>query len=79
VPVVPTFSWPAVTGAESYDLEISLSPSFNSFFGKRISTPVPMITWPGKTLASTTTYYWRVRPVSASGTGAWMVGVFTTR
>jgi len=78
----PTFSWLSVTGATSYEMEVSE----NAFFAKAsVKKPLTHTTWTWDTdLENSTTYYWRVRAIkSGSGIltniGPWAEAVFTTR
>jgi choice-of-anchor B domain-containing protein len=67
-PQRPSFTWQPVPGATGYELQIASGPTF--------TTVVQSATGLGTTthtassdLATNTTYYWRVRAVTACGTG----------
>jgi len=69
-PTRPSFTWQPTPGATSYELQIASVPGF--------ATTVQSATGLGTTthtaatdLATNTTYYWRVRAVTACGTGPW--------
>src|SRR5271157_87491 len=65
----PTFDWPAVTGATSYNLQASTSSTFSSpFLNKTISAASysPTSDIPGNSLI-----YWRVRALVNQVWGAW--------
>jgi hypothetical protein len=88
VATTPTLTWAAFEGALGYELNIAEDPTFsildvtatadNNFYS--VMEP----------LATSTTYYWRVRAItgeavisskgkySASPTGPWVTGIFTT-
>ncbi|KTB47567.1 Fibronectin type III domain [Dehalogenimonas alkenigignens] len=78
VPTMPTFQWAAVTGATSYELEVSTASSFSPLTGTKITTSIPAAAWTGTALANNTTYYWRVRAITGTGTSDWVISVFTT-
>jgi hypothetical protein len=65
VPTSTTLSWGAVSGAQTYDLQVSTSSSFSTIFLDNISTGTSA---PVSGLANGTTYYWRVRATTSSQT-----------
>ena len=84
VPVTTSFSWPAVSGATSYDFVIADS----SVSGNTSATPFSIIDYgdttainaytPQTSLKYDTTYFWEVRADSATAQGPWTVNEFTT-
>lgn len=69
----PQFSWTAVPGAESYDIEINRDASFS---GSPAFTQTGVIgtSLTPQTLLPAATYYWRVRAEPPNGSpGAWNV------
>jgi subtilisin family serine protease len=75
----PTMSWNAVTGATTYEIQISTVNTFATVaFGRTGLTARSIRVSPQ--LGSRTAYFWRVRAVNAAGTGPWSaVRSFTTR
>jgi hypothetical protein len=75
----PTMSWNAVTGAATYEIQISTTNTFASVtFGRTGLTARSIRVSPQ--LGSRTAYFWRVRAVNAAGTGPWSAfRSFTTR
>lgn len=75
----PTMSWNAVTGATTYEIQISTVNTFATVtFGRTGLTARSIRVSPQ--LGSLTAYFWRVRAVNAAGTGPWSaVRSFTTR
>jgi len=75
----PTMSWNAVTGAATYEIQISTVNTFATvIFGRTGLTNRSIRVSPQ--LGSRTVYYWKVRAVNAAGTGPWsVVRSFTTR
>jgi len=71
--------WPATAGANGYRLDVSTSPSFDSFVTGYRNLDVGNVTSRivGH-LKSQTTYYYRVRPYSAAGTGNDSVSMMST-
>jgi subtilisin-like proprotein convertase family protein len=69
------FTWSAVTGASSYDIEISTDPTFTTTL---VSLNVPTNSHAGTALMAATTYYWRVRAVNNCGSSAFVVAAFET-
>ncbi|MBK9150548.1 MAG: proprotein convertase P-domain-containing protein [Saprospiraceae bacterium] len=66
---LPSFSWSAVSGATSYEIQVSTMIDFSS---PVISTSVASTAFtPSSALQSYTLYYWRVRGINACGTGVW--------
>jgi hypothetical protein len=79
VSVDPTFTWGAVTGA-TYEFalaeDLGLADPFSVI---DYSATADINAHPCReTLKYSTTYYWRVRAITATETGAWAVGLFTT-
>jgi hypothetical protein len=72
-------SWNAVTGATTYEIQISTVNTFATVtFGRTGLTARSIRVSPQ--LGSRTSYFWRVRAVNAAGTGPWSaVRSFTTR
>ncbi len=70
-----SFTWSAVTGALSYDIEVSTDPTFTTTL---VSTNVATNAYSGTALAAATTYYWRVRAVNNCGSSAFVVAAFET-
>ncbi|MFH1228674.1 MAG: DUF2341 domain-containing protein [Planctomycetota bacterium] len=74
-PINPTLSWTGVSGAISYELQISADSAFNSY--SVFTATATSYALSG--LAKNTLYYWRVRAVRNSGPGGWSgVRQFTT-
>ena len=72
----PTFTWDAILGATSYNLQVSTSATFTGLLAinRTVSTPLYTHTL---NLAANTTYYWRVRANGAYGPGFWQSPVFS--
>jgi hypothetical protein len=80
VAVDGTFSWPTVAGATSYDFVLAEDQgTANHFaiidFGDTTSINAYKLKEP---LKYSTAYWWEVRANTATSTGAWTVGYFTT-
>jgi hypothetical protein len=75
----PTMSWNAVTGAATYEIQISTRADFSVVtFGSSGLTTRSIRVSPQ--LGSRTVYQWRVRARNATGTGPWSTTrTFTTR
>ena len=75
----PTMSWNTVTGAATYEIQISTTNTFAAVtFGRTGLTARSIRVSPQ--LGSRTAYFWRVRAVNTAGTGPWSaVRSFTTR
>ncbi len=67
----PTFTWAAVPGAVSYDIQIATDPLFTTIVD---SANVAGTSYSGASLSSTTAYYWRVRVNNTCGSGPYGSG-----
>jgi hypothetical protein len=88
----PTFSWNAVGGATSYEIQIAKNNTFtnailnlstcnatpiSSGFVNRITSSVPSVCIGTSTSANNGTWYWRVRAISGTRIGTWSnIGMF---
>jgi hypothetical protein len=74
--LMPTFRWEAADWATGYQFQLADNPNFTS---PLVSETVPVTAYVlAIELEYDTTYYWRVRAVSASSESAWGSAVFTT-
>jgi subtilisin family serine protease len=75
----PTMSWNAVTGAATYEIQVSTTNTFAVVtFGRTGLTARSIRVSPQ--LGSRTAYFWRVRAVNTAGIGPWSAfRSFTTR
>ncbi|MCX6011446.1 MAG: hypothetical protein NT134_04205, partial [Chloroflexi bacterium] len=73
VSVSPIFQWSAIAGADSYELMVSTSATFdNPTILKTDGYALPSTAWQCNiSLNYDTTYYWKVRAVSADSCSAW--------
>ena len=81
VPLEPIFQWSAIAGAEGYELMVSAIASFdNPTVMKTDGYALPSTAWQCNiSLNYDTTYFWKVRAVSADSCSAWSaVSAFTT-
>ncbi len=81
VPVDPIFQWSAIAGAEGYELVISTDANLgNPTILKSGDYALPTTAWQcNVALNYNTTYYWKVRAISADSCSAWSaVSAFTT-
>jgi photosystem II stability/assembly factor-like uncharacterized protein len=81
VPVKPVFQWTAVAGADAYELLVSAEADFTSpAIIKEDDYALPATAWQSNlSLDYDTTYYWKVRAISASTRSDWSaVSAFTT-
>jgi hypothetical protein len=69
-PLSLPLEWSSVTSATSYSLQVSSDSLFTSSFIANL-TGLTTTTQSISGLANNTQYYWRVRAVNSSGTGAW--------
>jgi hypothetical protein len=75
----PLFSWPAIPGAASYELEVNLTSGFALGSRLMLSTTTATSFAPKQTLPNNT-YYWRVRGVDPQGqAGPWNNGPAFTK
>lgn len=65
----PTLSWQSVTGATSYEYQVSLQPGGVNIINSGSTTNLSVVISPDLAIAST--YYWRVRSNSICGASAW--------
>jgi len=70
-PVTPTLNWQAVTGAQYYALQISLTSSFTTTVLNLSGLVNAGYVVPAGTLQNGTTYYWRVNVTGNGGTSDW--------
>jgi hypothetical protein len=88
VSITPTFTWAEYEGAIKYEIAVSEDPTFAILeWSANVDNPFYAV-GPDNALTYSTTYYWRVRGVTAepylSGrtwitpAGPWVTGVFTT-
>ncbi len=75
VSIRPTFGWAAVDTATGYEIEISRSAFLVIDYS---ATTVSNFYVLAEDLEYDTTYFWRVRAVSASGRSQWSTSYFTT-
>jgi hypothetical protein len=81
-PLKPVFQWEAVSGAGGYELVVSRLLDLSSpVISKTGLQSLTSNSWPSDiTLDYAAPYYWRVRAVTSSGSGAWSAtGIFVTR
>jgi len=81
VPVDPIFQWSAIAGADSYELMVSIIATFdNPTILKTDGYALHSTAWQcNLSLNYDTTYYWKVRAVSADSCSAWSaVSAFST-
>ena len=81
VSVIPIFQWSAIAGADGYELVISTEADLgNPTILKTGDYALPTTAWQCNiALNYNTTYYWRVRAISADTCSAWSaVSAFTT-
>ena len=76
IPVNPTFAWNKADWATGYEFVLSANADYTDPLVE-VTVDSPVYAYEG-TLAYSTTYYWKVRAVSATSTSNWAEGVFTT-
>lgn len=69
VPVSPWLSWKASTGADSYQVQVSLAKDFSSRVFDKSGIAGTSVQVSG--LSNGTVYHWRARASNAAGTSAW--------
>ena len=71
-----SFSWTAVSGASSYDIDIATDPAFSNIVS---SANVGTNSYtPGASLSDSTVYYWRVRANDSCGSTDYAMAAFET-
>jgi len=76
VPLMPTFAWNAADWATGYEFVLADNPAFTSpIVSKTLDGTVYLSE---QELAYSTSYYWKVRAVSATSSSEWGTAVFTT-
>jgi len=81
-PLRPLFQWGAAAGADGYELVVCSDPDFTNTIVLRTGDyTLPSTAWECNVdLSPNTTYYWKIRAVSASSFSAWSaVSAFTTK
>ena len=81
VPIKPIFQWSAIDGANTYELLVSSNADFSSpVIAKQGEYALTSNAWQCDTgLENDTTYYWKVRAISASTYSGWSAtGAFST-
>ncbi len=76
--LVPVLQWRASPGATTYDVQISAGNKFNAFVLNQSGVAGTSQGVAPGTLLPRTTYFWRVRAVSASGASLWVIASFRT-
>ena len=70
IATMPTFTWGAVTGAASYDIQVASDPAFATIVASATGLTTTSY-MPSSALTGSTAYYWRVRAVNGCGVGAY--------
>ena len=81
IPLKPVFQWSALGGANAYELLVSSNANFTSpIIDKRSQFALTSNAWQCDiSLDNDTTYYWKVRAISARTNSEWSAaGAFTT-
>jgi len=74
----PTFTWAAVAGAATYEIQVATDAGFSNIVASATGLTTPTFT-PASPLGVTTQHFWRVRAVSPCGNGQYSaVFSFTT-
>jgi hypothetical protein len=74
--ITPNFSWDAVSGATSYEVQLATNEDFDPVLAS--GTPTTNAWLGAPELDYGTTYYWRVRVVKDGITSSWVTCIFTT-
>jgi hypothetical protein len=69
--ITPTLVWNAVPGADSYDFQLALEPTFSGADVQWYAYPHTTVTVPGLEEIGDFHFYWRVRARNSGGLGAW--------
>ena len=70
VSLTPTLTWNAVSGATSYEVQVSTNSTFTNIVASATGLTTTSYTLTTE-LAQLTVHYWRVRAYKACGPGAW--------
>ena len=69
IPIIETFSWEPVQGADSYELQVSTDDAFTNLIVDE--TGLVETSFDDTLPSGETTYFWRVNASNGSGTGDW--------
>ncbi|HUF10115.1 MAG TPA: hypothetical protein VMO47_12385, partial [Rhodothermales bacterium] len=75
VSTTPTLQWDAVSGADTYTVDLDTDPAFNSIDQSQTSAST---SFSPEALAAGTQYHWRVRATNAGGVSGYSSRSFTT-
>jgi hypothetical protein len=80
VPTTPTFTWSSASGATGYEFMLARDSEFAEVVISMTGADALSTTaWDcGRDLDYSTTYFWKVRPISTTSYGEWVTNVFTT-
>lgn len=76
VATTTSFTWAAISGANSYDIDISTDPTFTTVDYSATVTGTNYT--PGAALNNATLYYWRVRATNTCGSTSYTFSAFET-
>jgi hypothetical protein len=81
VPISPAFAWNSVAKATGYEFILSRDSEFVDVVASKLGdNALPTTAWKCDIgLDYSTSYFWKVRAVSANGSSEWVTNVFTTR
>lgn len=68
---IPLLDWDDLSGATSYNVQVSLNSNFTSFVVNQSSLVNSNYQIPNGTFTGNTTYFWRARGVNEAGNGNW--------
>jgi len=80
VPIMPAFTWSPVLGATAYEFILARDNLFANVLVSRLGDDaLPTTAWRcDRELGYSTTYFWKVRAISATSYSEWVINVFTT-
>ena len=80
VPIMPAFTWSPVSGATGYEFMLAKDSEFTDVVVAMTGADaLPATVWAcNRDLDYSTTYFWKVRPISATTYGQWVTNVFST-
>lgn len=80
VPIRPAFTWSPVPGATGYEFMLAKDSEFTDVVVAMTGADaLPTTVWTcDRNLDYSTTYFWKVRPISATAYGQWVINVFST-